>query len=186
MKHIIINHKKQERHEESVMNEWLLGPIFLAAIFILAIIIGALIFAKTTQAEAVQHQRLFARDSSLIYMDYRNNWPNYISVSSDATLHPDVEGIKNLTFSVHNQTDKLLDEVKIKIDYITSNGKTYKSETVTLTNIGPNSAKTTGAPDSDKGICVKIQIDRIRATAFHFCYDRSIKTDNNPDPYLCK
>jgi hypothetical protein len=169
-----------------MMTKWIIGPIILAAIFILAGIIGALIFAKTTQAQAVHHEQFLPPDSSLIYMDYRNNWQNYISVSTDATMHPEVEGIKDLSLSVHNQTDKMLDEVVVKVDYITANGKTYKSETVTLKNIGPNSTKITTAPDSDKGICVKMQIERMRAAAFHFCYSREMKTGNNPDPYLCK
>jgi hypothetical protein len=169
-----------------MMTKWIIGPIILAAIFILAGIIGALIFAKTTQAQAVHHARFLPPDSSLIYMDYRNNWPNYISVSTDATMHPEVEGLKDLSLSVHNQTDKILDEVVVKVDYITSNGKTYKSETVKLNKIGPNSTKITTAPDSDKGICVKMQIESMRAAAFHFCYNREMKTGNNPDPYLCK
>ncbi len=172
--------------EDVQIKRWLLAPLILAAIFILTGIIGAIIFGNTANAQGNKAITFRPPDSSLIYMDYRNNWPNYISVSTDATMHPEVEGIKNLSLSVHNQTDKMLDEVVVKVDYITSNGKTYKSETVTLNNIGPNSAKAVAAPDSDKGICVKMEIVRMQARSFHFCYNRNVKTDSNADPYLCK
>ncbi len=186
MKYTTITHKISINDEASVTKKWLLAPLIIAAIFIIAGIIGGFFFGNSARAQSVNSIYQLPPDSSLVYMNYRNNWPDYISVSTDATMHPEVEGIKNLTLSVHNRTEKLLDDLQVKVDYITANGKTYKSETVTLKNIKPNSATTIAAPDSDKGICVKIGIVSIHAHAFDFCYSRGMKTDNNPDPYLCK
>ena len=185
MKQKIITGKTSSFAEEPVKKKWLLSALANAAIFIITGMIGTIIFTSSAKAQSLTQLPFLPPDSSIIYMDYRNNWPNYISVSTDAMIHPDAEGIKNVSLSVYNQTDKLLDEVKIKVDYITSNGKTYKSEVVILNKIGPNSTKAVTAPDSDKGICVKMQIVSIRAAAFHFCYNFETKTGNNVDPYLC-
>jgi len=160
--------------EDAQTKKWLLAPLILAVIFV-----------NTVNGQGNKAVTLRPPDSSLIYMDYRNNWPNYISVSTDAIIHAEVEGIKNLSLTVHNQTDKMLDEVVVKVDYITSNGKTCKSQNVTLNNIGANSAKAVAAPDSDKGICVKMEIVSMQARSFHFCYNRNTKTGSNVDPYLC-
>jgi hypothetical protein len=160
--------------------------LILAAVFIIAGLSGGLIFGNHAQAQNVINMHSMPPDSSLIYMDYRNNWPNYISVSTDVSMHPDMEGIKNLTLTVNNRSDKLLDNVQVKVDYITANGKTYKSETVTLKNVEPNSAGTIAAPDSDKGICVKMEIVTIQAHSFDFCYSRGMKAGNSSDPYFCK
>ena len=171
--------------EDIQTKRWLLAPLMLAAIFIIIGIVGSALFANSANAQGANRVQFAPPDSSLIYLDYRNNWPNYISVSTDANINPDVQGIKNISLSVHNQTDKFLDEVKVKVDYITSSGKSYKSEMVTLNNIAPHSAKSANAPDSDKGICVKMQIESIHAAAFHFCYSHAMKTGNSVDPYLC-
>ncbi len=184
MKQKINIHNIGVNKEEEATKKWLLAPFILAAVFIITGIIGSLGFRNPSQGQNRNFQ-LPSPDTSRMYIDYRNNWTNYISLSTDATIHPDADGIKNLTLSVRNQTDKLVDEVKVKVDYITSSGKTYKSETVTLNNISPNSALTVAAPDSDKGICIKMQIESIRAVSFHFCYDRSMKPGANPDPYFC-
>ena len=185
MNHPIITSKINIDHKVTVPKKWILAPLILAAVFIIIGIIGSLFFGNPAQAQSVNNIYLMPPDSSLIYMDYRNNWPNYISVSTDANMHPEVEGIKNLTLTVHNRTDKQLDKVQVKIDYLTEKGQTYKSETVTLKNIKPNSANTVSAPDSDKGICVKMQIVNIQARSFDFCYSKGMKTDNSSDPYLC-
>lgn len=186
MNHSISTHKIHIDQEATLSKKWILAPLILAAVFILIGMIGSLIFGNPVQGQKAIHRNLVPPDSSLIYMDYRNNWPNYISVSTDAGMHPDAEGIKNLSLTVHNRTDKLLGYVQVKVDYITANGKTYKSETVAFKNIEPNSSSTAVAPDSDKGICVKMEIVDIQARSFDFCYSRGMKTGNSSDPYFCK
>jgi hypothetical protein len=184
MKYTTNSRKMPANKEDGATRKWLLAPIILAAVFIVTGILGSLAFGNPGQAQKM-NLKLSSPDTSRMYMDYRNNWANYISVSTDASIHPDANGIKNVTLSVQNQTDKVIDEVKVKVDYITANGKTCQSEIVTLKAIAPNSALTVSAPASDKGICVKMQIESIQAVSFHFCYNRSMKVGSNPDPYFC-
>jgi len=87
---------------------------------------------------------------------------------------------------VFNRTDKIIDEVQVKVEYIKANGGTYKFETVSTTNIGPGSKKSVSAPSSDRGTSVKINIESITAKAFHFCYPYGMDGNKNSDPYFCK
>ncbi len=185
MKHSAGTSEIKIDHKVTVSKKWIPALLILAAIFIITGIIGSFLFGNPVQAQSVNNKKMMTADSSLVYMDYRNNWPNYISVSTDANTHPEVEGIKNLSLTVHNRTDKLLDDLEVKIDYLTANGKTYKSATVKLNQIRPHSSKSIAAPDSDKGICVKMEIVKLQARSFHFCYNKGMKTGNTTDPYYC-
>ncbi|HEU5052043.1 MAG TPA: hypothetical protein VFT78_02970 [Hanamia sp.] len=158
-------------------------------IFIIFLVVAFVLGISSENPASAQAKRValsIPPDSSLIFMNYRNNWANYISISTNANMHPEAEGIKNSSLTVHNETDKLLSDVKVKIDYLTANGKTYKSETVTLSNIGPNSGKTIAVPESDKGVYAKMEIINIEAPSFHFCYSIEKKATANADPYFCK
>lgn len=122
------------------------------------------------------------------YTGYRNSWRNYIAVRNNQYSSSELGGISNLAVVVYNQTDKILDEVQIRVDYIKANGGSYKSETVLVTNISPTSSKSVYAPTSDRGTSVKMDIESITAKAFHFCYPNGNGLEGNKesDPYFCK
>jgi hypothetical protein len=119
------------------------------------------------------------------YMGYRNNWRSYITASSNQYMYSEMGGISNLEAIVSNQTDKKIDEVQIRIDYIKANGGTWKSETVSVTNISPNSTKSVSAPSSERGTSVNMEIENISAPTFHFCYPNG-NGESDTDPYFCK
>ena len=66
------------------------------------------------------------------HMGYRNNWQNYISAFAGNYTSNPLGGISNLSIEVYNSTDKLLDEVQVKVGYIKENGGTFKFETVSF------------------------------------------------------
>jgi cytoskeletal protein RodZ len=119
------------------------------------------------------------------YMGYRNNWNSYISASNNRYTYSEMGGISNLEVIVSNSTDKKIDEVQVRVDYIKTNGGTFKSETVSVSNISPNSTKSVTAPTSERGTSVKMNIESVSASAFHFCYPYG-NSDNDADPYFCK
>jgi len=120
------------------------------------------------------------------YMGYRNNWRNYITATSNRYTYSEIGGISDLAVIVYNQTDKIVDEVQVRVDYIKANGGTYKSETISVTNIGANSPKSVYAPTSERGTSVRMEIESITAKAFHFCYPYGMGSNQNFDPYFCK
>ena len=154
--------------------------------------------AKEQEQQAKEQQRLLEEqqaqtekdriNASLteVYMGYRNNWRSYITVTSNAYTYSDMGGISNLQVIINNLTDKNIDEVQVKIYYIKANGGTYKSETVSVTNIGPNAHKSVSAPSSDRGTSASMSIESITAKSFHFCYPYGMDENKNLDPYYCK
>ncbi len=120
------------------------------------------------------------------YMGYRNNWSSFITATSNAYSYSEMGGISNLQVVVYNQTDKSIDEVQVKVYYIKANGGTYKSETVSVTNIGPNGSKSVSAPSSDRGTSASMSIESISAKSFHFCYPYGMDGNKNLDPFFCK
>lgn len=120
------------------------------------------------------------------YMGYRNNWRTYISASSNTYTYSELGGISNLAVVVNNLTDRTVDEVQVRVDYIKANGGLYKSETVVVTNIGPGSSKSVYAPESDRGVSVRMEIESIMAKSFHFCYPYGMPGNQDFDPFFCK
>ena len=120
------------------------------------------------------------------YMGYRNNWRNFIAASHGEFSVGGFGGISNLSINVYNNTDKNIDEVQVQVNYITSGGSVFQTETVSITNIGPNSAKSVSAPTSSRGSSITEEILSITAKSFHFCYPYGMDGNKNLDPYFCK
>jgi hypothetical protein len=134
--------------------------------------------------------------------EYRNNWGKYIDFSTNSYRVGSLGGIYDLEIYISNNTDKILDEVTIKVDYYLANGSYYKQQEVEVRNIQPNSAKSVRVPDASRGTRIETAISRITSRSLHFCYDRlndlefSISTDTTTmaapvkekslDPWFCK
>ena len=119
-------------------------------------------------------------------MQYRNNWANYITANTGTYSYMAIGGISDLGITVSNSTEYSLDEVNVEIYYIQANRETFKTETISLNNITPNSSKRVGAPNSDRGLSVKIRIVSITAKSFKFCYNAYGAGNGNPrDSWQC-
>lgn len=119
-------------------------------------------------------------------MGYRNNWRNYIATTSNAYTYSDIGGISDLAVIVYNQTDKKIDEIQVRVDYIKTNGGIFKTAFVSVTNIAPNSEKSASAPSSERGTSIKMEIESISAKSFNFCYPSGMEGNQNFDPFFCK
>lgn len=186
-------------------------PLFiLGAIVVVSLVVG-LVYENKNQAEtlnevqnkvAEQEQQVAEQEQQIAtkqiekaklnavltekYMGYRNNWRNFIVVGNNAFSYSEMGGISNLLVVIYNRTDKSIDEVQVKVDYIKASGGLFKTENISVTNIGPNSNKSVSAPSSDRGTSVKMQIENISASSFHFCYPSGMEGNKNLDPYFCK
>ena len=124
--------------------------------------------------------------------NYRNNSEKYIRVSTNQYTYSELGGISNLDVIVTNDTDYMLNEVNVNVDYIKDNGDIFKSEIVTLNNIPAHQNKSTSAPESNRGTSVEVRMDRITSKKMHFCFyaTNGIGTYSEPenakDPYFCK
>ena len=124
--------------------------------------------------------------------NFRNNFEKYIRVSTNQYTYNELGGISNLDIIVSNDTDYMLDEVNVNVDYIKDNGDIFKSEIVTLNNIPAHQNKSASAPESNRGTSVEVRMDGITSKKMHFCFyaTNGIGTYSEPenanDPYFCK
>ncbi|WP_124020669.1 DUF4339 domain-containing protein [Flavobacterium aquariorum] len=119
--------------------------------------------------------------------NYRNNIEQYVGASTNRYSYNELGGISNLDIIVTNNTEYLLDEVNVNVDYIKDNGGIYKSEIVTIYNIPAKQDKSASAPESDRGTSVEAKIQTISSKKLHICYDNTFAPKAGEiDPYFCK
>jgi hypothetical protein len=129
-------------------------------------------------------------------IEYRNNWSKYITLLDDKNyeVHNGIArgGIKNLSVTIKNDTEYLLDEVKVRVYYILDNKSVFETSEFTFYNIAGKDLKTEPAPVSKsnpkfncvRGTDVKLEILSITASKFSFCFPSD--NGNPEDPYKCK
>ncbi|WP_366183896.1 DUF4339 domain-containing protein [Flavobacterium ovatum] len=118
---------------------------------------------------------------------YRNNIEQYVGASTNRYSYNELGGISNLDIIVTNNTEYLLNEVNIAVDYIKDNGGIYKTEIVTIYNIPAKQDKSTSAPESNRGTSVNAKVQSISSNKLHMCYDNSFAPKAGEiDPYFCR
>jgi hypothetical protein len=124
--------------------------------------------------------------------NYRNNFEKYIRVSTNQYSYNVLGGISNLDVIVFNDTEYMLNEIIVNVDYIKDNGDIYKSESIIINNIPPYQNKSVSAPESSRGTSVDVRMDGINSKKMHFCFfvTNGIGTFSEPefpeDPYFCR
>lgn len=117
---------------------------------------------------------------------YRQNWQNYIHVTLNNYKTGLFGGVHDIKVLVTNDTEFPLDNVVVSLLYYKSSGKLFKTEHVTLVQIKPKSSSSAAAPDSRKGMSVKLQLLRITSQAMNFCWSEDKKAvPGDSDPYAC-
>ncbi|MGH2552809.1 MAG: DUF4339 domain-containing protein [Chitinophagaceae bacterium] len=137
---------------------------------------------QKTAANKIEEERKKALAAAAKEMDYRNNWPVYISIGKlDYTAKGD--GVEAFNVPVYNGTNALVDKVTVRIDYMKKEKKVLKSETIIIYNIPPGSGVNGKAPENKKGNNIKVTITGITSRALHFCYPGN--SGNPADPNFC-
>lgn len=117
----------------------------------------------------------------------RNSIDNYVGVSTNTFTVDALGGITNLDAVVQNNTQFLLDEVVVEVEYIKENGNVFKTELVTIYNIPGKQDKSASAPDSERGLSVNVKVISIRSKELKLCYDNLVAPEaGKVDPYFCK
>ena len=128
-----------------------------------------------------------ANNDEIINREIRNNINNWVTTKTNQYSVDSWGGISNLDVTVNNDTDFTLNSTTIAIEYIKKNGGTYKTEYVTFNDIPPHQNKTLSAPDSNRGISIKIKTIKINSNELELCYNQEIAPAvGDPDPYKCK
>lgn len=127
-------------------------------------------------------------------MEYRNNWQKYISIEIDSYKVLALGGIEKITLKASNNTEFPIDIIIADLYYWKDNGEIYKVEQVSFTDIANNDISYINAASSPRGTKLSIEIKKITARKFNFCFDLNDMTDrdriinnkkNPADPWKC-
>ncbi|HEY0057915.1 MAG TPA: DUF4339 domain-containing protein [Flavisolibacter sp.] len=117
----------------------------------------------------------------------RKNWSRYIKVSNSNYAFGVLGGIHDLTVTFTNNTDYPLDEMTAKITYIKSNGKPWKTKTITVYNVPAHGERKKQIEKVNRGKSVQVTVQKVKSSRMQFCYTAGKWASGNADdPYLCK
>lgn len=117
----------------------------------------------------------------------RKNWSRYIKVSNSNYAFGVLGGIHDLTVTFTNNTDYPLDEMTARITYIKSNGKPWKTKTVTMYNIPAHGERKKQVEKVNRGKSVQVTVQKVKSSKMQFCYTAGKWASGNADdPYMCK
>lgn len=147
---------------------------------------------KKEQAEKDKKEKLAAATKR--NMEYRNNWYKYINVGTKNYKAYGLGGIEDVVLQAVNNTEFPLDLVVVELTYWKENGDVFKTETVSIADVAAKNSVLQDAPGSTRGTRLSVEIVKVTARKFSFCFDRSLLPgtdgvfgDNrNPiDPWKC-
>lgn len=155
----------------------------LIGIFLIAfVVIGSTIISENDTNN--QDTSIPADDS--IQRQTRNNITNLIQVSTNQYSVNTFGGISNLDIIVTNNTNYTIDQITVAISYIKKNDGVFKTEYLTFNYIPPNQNKSLSAPDSNRGLSVKLSKQTITSSELNLCYNNSFTPAvGDPDPFRC-
>ena len=156
--------------------------LILAVSIIAFLAIGSNIISENT----INQDNITPEEDDSVNMHIRNNITSLIQVSTNQYSVGAFGGISNLDIIVTNNTDFTIDEITVAIAYIKKNDGIFKTEYLTFNNIPPNQNKSLSAPDSNRGLSVKLTKQTITASELNLCYNNSFTPAvGDPDPYKC-
>ncbi|GEM_PF-562787 len=116
---------------------------------------------------------------------YRAYWEKYILIEpGDIYVNYTLGGIDKFNVFVTNKTERYLDQVDVLVSYILKNTRVYKTEVISLFNIAPGTRESAPAPESSRGMNVKIEARKILSKSMKFCYPQG--QGGVEDPYYCE
>lgn len=192
------NNQNFEQKKSKTLRNVLIGVGVLALIFIVLSIAtnnskptynenGEISGADTSAVAVDDENDRINEELTIKNRNYRNNIEQYVGANTNRYSYNELGGISNLDIIVTNNTEYLLDEVNVNVDYIKDNGGIYKSEIVTIYNIPAKQDKSVSAPESDRGTSVEAKIQTISSKKLHMCYDNTFAPKAGEiDPYFCK
>ncbi|MFZ4671252.1 MAG: DUF4339 domain-containing protein [Flavobacterium sp.] len=159
---------------------------FLKYLIIAISIIAFLAIGSNIISENNTNQDNFTSEDDSINIQLRNNITSLVQVTTNQYSVDAFGGISNLDIIVTNNTDYTIDEIKVAIAYIKKNDGVFKTEYLIFNNIPPKQNKSLSAPESKRGLSVKLTKQTITASGLNLCYNNNIAPAvGDPDPYKC-
>jgi hypothetical protein len=174
--------KLQKSEYQKTKKSNFLKYLIIAIGLIAFLTIGSNIISEGT----IDQENTTLEEEDYFNIQIRNNITSLIQVSTNQYSVDAFGGISNLDIIVTNNTDFTIDEITVAIAYIKKNDGVFKTEYLTFNNIPPKQNKSLSAPDSNRGLSVKLTKQSIASTDLNLCYNNSFTPAvGDPDPYKC-
>ncbi|MBL7743137.1 MAG: hypothetical protein JNN00_06630 [Chitinophagaceae bacterium] len=139
------------------------GTSGLKKLLILTVIIvlglaGYFIYTKTDK----EKKEITIKDNK---EEIRNNINSYVTAETNNYKYSELGGIYGLVITIRNNTDYLLENVKVEITYIKANGDVWRNKETDFEMLSPHSIGTITVADTDRGVKVQCRIISIKSTA---------------------
>lgn len=135
---------QQVEHKGPKRSGKLLRPVLIVVAAILGTVAIIFIFLSLRENELKNHTR--------------SNIRAYVTASGSTYLYSELGGISDFSVTVTNRTKYVVDQVRVKVTYIKSNGGTWKEEFLDFNYILPFQSETIKAPDSERGTKLQFEI----------------------------
>lgn len=135
------------------------------AVIVLVIVLGYAAYGVYDKQQKASYEEERVSQEESLKRQVRDNIRSYVHAGNSAYQINGLGGINGLSIEVANQTDYLLDNVRVVIRYIKANGETWKEEALDFALISPNKKMTLRAPDSDRGTSIDYKIVSIKSAA---------------------
>lgn len=97
----------------------------------------------------------------------RENITSYVTAERNSYKYSELGGIYGLKITVINNSDYLLEQVKVKITYIKASGDVYDNKIVEFNYIDANSKLTLPIEDTNRGVKVIYEIVAIKSASLN-------------------
>jgi hypothetical protein len=99
--------------------------------------------------------------TDVLYQKIKAHPENYIDMAAGRYSTGILGGISSFAVTITNNSPVVMDEVIVKIDYIQSNDKIYKSESLAFNDLQPGETVSVKAPKSSRGTKISSSIHSI-------------------------
>ena len=113
----------------------------------------------------LKRTNLTATNSATDYLI--KNWNKYIYIDKFNVTSKKIGGIWDVNVPLVNNSDYVMDLIRVKVDYIKAAGDIYKTELIDFTNVQPHTRQVIKAPDSDRGTGIQTSIVILHSSVMH-------------------
>lgn len=132
---------------------------------IVLILIAVFVYQRIENHNRITAQKNAIRVEEETKKLIRENITSYVTAVRSSYNYSNLGGIYNLSISVTNSTNYIIDNVRVKVTYIKASGGIWKEKFVDYNLISPNTKITLRVPDEERGIRVEYEIASIRSNA---------------------
>ena len=108
--------------------------------------------------------------TDILYQKIKTHPENYINIVAGHYSTGIFGGISSFPLTITNNSPVVMDQVIVKIDYIQSNNKIYKSESIAFNDIQPGETVSVKAPKSSRGTKISSSIHSIISRKLDLTY----------------